>query len=113
MPVHGPIHASWLNQIEIYFSIVQRKVLIPNDFLRVEDVKERLAALPGVLRVHGNTLRLALHARRSHPKDQIARPASECRLKSYAAEFMNRRTKSLIHLKVTALFPREFALLGC
>src|SRR5204862_7838310 len=24
--VHGPIHASWLNQIEIYFSIVQRKI---------------------------------------------------------------------------------------
>ena len=31
--VHTPIHASWLNQIEIYFSIVQRKVLTPNDFL--------------------------------------------------------------------------------
>ena len=30
--VHGPVHASWLNQIEIYFSIVQRKVLSPNDF---------------------------------------------------------------------------------
>ena len=30
--VHLPIHASWLNQIEIYFSIVQRKVLTPNDF---------------------------------------------------------------------------------
>jgi hypothetical protein len=29
--VHTP-SASWLNQIEIYFSIVQRKVLIPNDF---------------------------------------------------------------------------------
>jgi DDE superfamily endonuclease len=29
--VHLPVHASWLNQIEIYFSIVQRKVLIPND----------------------------------------------------------------------------------
>lgn len=27
-----PTHASWLNQIEIYFSIVQRKVLTPNDF---------------------------------------------------------------------------------
>src|ERR1700681_4331357 len=26
VPVHGPIHASWLNQIEIYFSIVERKV---------------------------------------------------------------------------------------
>lgn len=42
VPVHGPIHASWLNQIEIYFSIVQRKVLTPNDFLRLEDVQERL-----------------------------------------------------------------------
>jgi transposase len=30
-PVHTPLHASWLNQIEIYFSILQRKVL-PNDF---------------------------------------------------------------------------------
>jgi hypothetical protein len=29
IPVHTPIHASWLNQIEIYFSIVQRKVLTP------------------------------------------------------------------------------------
>ena len=27
--VHAPIHASWLNQVEIYFSIVQRKVLAP------------------------------------------------------------------------------------
>ena len=32
VPVHGPVHASWLNQIEIYFSIIQRKVLTPNDF---------------------------------------------------------------------------------
>lgn len=30
--VHLPIHASWLNQIEIYFSIVQRKALTPCDF---------------------------------------------------------------------------------
>lgn len=29
--VHLPIHASWLNQIEIYFSILQRKALTPND----------------------------------------------------------------------------------
>jgi hypothetical protein len=34
--VHLPVHASWLNQIEIYFSIVQRKVLTPNDFPSVE-----------------------------------------------------------------------------
>jgi hypothetical protein len=30
--IHLPLHASWLNQIEIYFSIVQRKLLQPNDF---------------------------------------------------------------------------------
>jgi len=34
--VHLPVHASWLNQIEIYFSIVQRKVLTPNDFPSLE-----------------------------------------------------------------------------
>ena len=42
--VHGPVHASWLNQIEIYFSIVQRKVLTPNDFASLAAVAERLAA---------------------------------------------------------------------
>jgi hypothetical protein len=30
--VHLPIHASWLNQVEIFFSILQRKVLTPNDY---------------------------------------------------------------------------------
>ncbi len=40
--VHTPIHASWLNQIEIYFSIVQRKVLTPNDFVSLAAVRERL-----------------------------------------------------------------------
>jgi len=42
VPVHGPVHASWLNQIEIYFSIVQRKVLTPNDFDSLEAVADRL-----------------------------------------------------------------------
>jgi hypothetical protein len=40
--VHTPVHASWLNQIEIYFSIVQRKVLTPNDFLSVAQLEQRL-----------------------------------------------------------------------
>jgi len=40
--VHLPIHASWLNQIEIYFAIVQKKVLTPNDFPNLNAVKERL-----------------------------------------------------------------------
>ena len=42
VPVHGPVHASWLNQIEIYFSILQRKALTPNDFPCLEAVAERL-----------------------------------------------------------------------
>ena len=40
--VHGPVHASWLNQIEIYFSIVQRKALTPNDFPSLQAVEDRL-----------------------------------------------------------------------
>ena len=40
--VHAPVHASWLNQIEIYFSIVQRKALTPNDFSSLADVEDRL-----------------------------------------------------------------------
>jgi len=40
--VHLPIHASWLNQVEIYFSIVQRKVLTLNDFPDLAEVERRL-----------------------------------------------------------------------
>ena len=41
--VHTPVHASWLNQVEIYFSIIQRKVLTPNDFANVDAIRLRLA----------------------------------------------------------------------
>jgi hypothetical protein len=40
--VHGPVHASWLNQIEIYFSILQRKALTPNDFPSLQALEERI-----------------------------------------------------------------------
>jgi DDE superfamily endonuclease len=42
--VHLPTHASWLNQVEVYFSILQRKVLTPNDFPDLAAVEERLTA---------------------------------------------------------------------
>ncbi len=42
--VHLPIHASWLNQVEIYCSIVQRKALTPNDFPDLAAVERRLFA---------------------------------------------------------------------
>jgi hypothetical protein len=41
--VHTPVHASWLNQVEIFFSIIQRKVLTPNDFTDLDQVQNRLA----------------------------------------------------------------------
>ncbi|MFC8262352.1 IS630 family transposase [Streptomyces sp. NPDC057291] len=40
--VHTPVHASWLNQVEIYFSVVQRKVVTPNDFTDLAQVRDRL-----------------------------------------------------------------------
>jgi DDE superfamily endonuclease len=41
--VHTPVHASWLDQVEIYFSIIQRKVLTPNDCADLEALRLRLA----------------------------------------------------------------------
>ena len=38
------MHASWLNQIEIVFSIIQRKVVTPNDFADLAQIEARLAA---------------------------------------------------------------------
>jgi hypothetical protein len=40
--VHTPVHASWLNQVEIYHSIIQRKVLAPNDFENTAEVARTL-----------------------------------------------------------------------
>jgi hypothetical protein len=36
------VHASWLNQVEIYYSLVQRKVLTPNAFASLAEVEQRL-----------------------------------------------------------------------
>jgi transposase len=42
--VHTPVHASWLNQIEQYFSILQRKVLTPNDLTTLQELEDRIIA---------------------------------------------------------------------
>jgi transposase len=42
--IHLPVHASWLDQAEIYFSVVQRKVVSPNDFTNLAQIRDRLAA---------------------------------------------------------------------
>jgi len=40
--IHLPVHASWLDQIEIYFSILQRKVLTPNDSVSLNELGRRI-----------------------------------------------------------------------
>jgi hypothetical protein len=40
--VHLPVHASWLNQVEIYHSIIQRKLLDPNDFQSTAELARAL-----------------------------------------------------------------------
>jgi hypothetical protein len=42
--IHLPAHASWLDQAEIYFSVVQRKALTPNGFTGLGQIRDRLAA---------------------------------------------------------------------
>jgi hypothetical protein len=42
--IHTPTHASWLNQIELYFSIIQRKVLTPNDCTTLDELVGRIFA---------------------------------------------------------------------
>jgi transposase len=42
--IHTPVHASWLNQIEIFFSIVQKKVVSPNDFASLNALSATLLA---------------------------------------------------------------------
>ena len=43
--IHLPPHASWLNQVEIYVAIVQRKVLTRNDFTNQGEIEARVPAV--------------------------------------------------------------------
>jgi hypothetical protein len=42
--VHTPIHGSWVNQAEIYFSVAQRNVATPNDFADLDTLQQQLVA---------------------------------------------------------------------
>jgi hypothetical protein len=50
--VHTPVHASWLKQIAIYFSMMQRKVLTPNDFESLAAVADRLQSFAQLHNAH-------------------------------------------------------------
>ena len=63
--IHLPVHASWLNQVEIYFSVVQRKVVSPNELPHPRRGRDPTARLPAVLRTDRHTVRMEVHQRRS------------------------------------------------
>jgi len=62
--VHTPVHASWLNQVEIFFSIIQRKVLSPNEFTDTEIITRRLAEFETPLQPDRQSLQLEIHHHR-------------------------------------------------
>ena len=59
--IHLPVHASWLDQCEIYFSIVQRKVVNPNDFTDLDQIRQRLSAFEPRYNAVADPIRLEVH----------------------------------------------------
>jgi transposase len=55
--VHVPVHASWLNQIEIVFSILQRKILTPNDCVDLDPLTRRIAGFEASFNERGEPFR--------------------------------------------------------
>jgi hypothetical protein len=81
--VHLPVHASWLNQIEIYFSILQRKALTPPPLRQPCRTREPDHELPARLAARRHPDRLALHPPRPQPTTrahQPPRPTPQCGL---------------------------------
>jgi hypothetical protein len=83
--VHTPVHASWLNQVEVYFSIVQRKALTPSDFSSMTELEDRLlgfqehyeaAARPFQWKFSRWDLNRLLAKLRVHADIQLARQAA-------------------------------------
>lgn len=55
--IHTPVHASWLNQIEIYFSVVQRKLLTPDNAANLDAPHRAAHRFRGSLQPSRLTLR--------------------------------------------------------
>ncbi len=41
---YTPTHASWLNQVELFFSILERRLLRRGEFASVDELAERIIA---------------------------------------------------------------------
>jgi transposase len=58
--IHTPVHASWLNQIEIVFSVIQKKVLTPGDFPGLGTLSFALLAFVNRLQPHRPAVQLEI-----------------------------------------------------
>jgi hypothetical protein len=65
--IHTPVHASWLNQIEIYFSVVQRKLLTPDNAANLDAPHRAAHRFRGSLQPSRSTLRLDIQPCRLRP----------------------------------------------
>jgi DDE superfamily endonuclease/Homeodomain-like domain len=96
--VHTPVHASWLNQVEVYFSIIQRKALSPNDFTDLDMIEQRLHPLRDPLQRSGETPQVEVHHQRP------GRPPGQTRPTPTSPDPRPRRThRSLIPDELTNL----------
>jgi hypothetical protein len=80
--VHLPFYASWLNQIEIIFSVIQRKVLTPNDFASLQAVVDPPRRLRTPLQPNRRAVPVDLHPprpRRPHRPRHRSRTAAHAR----------------------------------
>jgi hypothetical protein len=99
--VRTPVHASWLNQVEIVFSVVQRKVVSPNDFTDLDQIEQRLLAFEQRYNATARTFRwkfspadlddlLARLERRERHEQEQAPPRPECPGRTYGADHLGR-----------------------
>lgn len=89
--VHLPIHASWLNQIEIYFAIVQKKLLTPNDSPNLDAVEQRLLDFQGRYQQVGRPFRWKFTRNDLKQRLQIA---SKQLLEPYYAQAASQTSKT-------------------
>jgi DDE superfamily endonuclease len=97
--VHTPVHASWLNQIQIYFSVIQRKVLTPNDFTSLDQVEDRLTAFERRYNATARPFRWTVHPGRPRrppgpdraTRTERAKPPTAPRLRPPACRTRPRR----------------------
>ena len=55
--MHTPVHASWLNQVEIFFGMTQRKVLTPASSRGLTELADRILAFEADCRSHPKPFR--------------------------------------------------------